>query len=177
MQLRALAAAFVLFACACGGEDPATVAPGQAPAAAEVPAVVTPPESYPSELASLRPLVGQYPRDLDLWNREPLASRLRALLGEKLATLAENTGVQSPLLEEEGILYVTGNKQHSGGSDAAAVVVDLRRDAVWVWLLAGGESEAFLDRDVEVELPADVRITLENADAAPEPPPDDPDLP
>jgi hypothetical protein len=102
-----------------------------------------------------------------------LAGRLRALLGERFATFVENTGVQSPLLEEDGILYVTGNKQHSGGTDAAALVADLRRDAIWVWLLTGGESEACLDRDVEVELPADVRIVLENAEPAPAPPEDE----
>jgi hypothetical protein len=182
MQLRAFAAVLALVALtalACGGEEEpgAAISPAPAPAAAPAaPTLVTPPESYPSELAALRPLVGRYPREIDLWNREPLAGRLRALLGEKLETFARNTEVQGPLLEEQGILYVTGNRQHSGGSDAAALVVDLRRDAVWVWLLVGGESEAFLDRDVEVELPADVRIVLENAADEPEPPPGDADL-
>lgn len=144
------------------------------PAAEEPPPVVVePPDSYPSELAALRPLVGRYPRDVDLWNREPLAGRLHTLLDERFATFVANTEVQGPLLEEDGILYVTGNKAHSGGSDAAALVMDLRRDAVWVWLLADGEAEAFLDRDVEVELPADVRIVLQNADVSLEPPPAD----
>lgn len=166
MMLRSLAVLLTLAALACGaGEEAATPeAPAGAPPG---PAVVTPPEGFPSELAPLRALVGQYPRDIDLWSREPLAGRLRALLGDRLPVLATNTQVQSPLLEEEGVLYVTGNKQHSGGTDAAAVVMDLRRDAIWVWLLVGGEGEAFLDRDVEVELPADVRIVLENAEPAP----------
>jgi hypothetical protein len=174
MTRAALAALLLASALACelGGEEAeAPAAPAEtAPAA---PAVVTPPAGYPSPLASLRDLVGQYPRDVDLWNREPLAGRLRVLLGERFATFVTNTEVQSPLLEEDGILYVTGNKQHSGGTDAAALVADLRRDAVWVWLLVGGESEALLDRDVEVELPADVRIVLENAEPAPAPPEDE----
>ena len=162
-RLLALLAASILLACGPSEEPP----PAAEPAA---PLVVTPPEAYPSELAVLRPLVGQYPRDIDLWNREPLAARLRALLGPRLETLVANTEVQGPLLEEDGLLYVTGNKQHSGGSDAAAIVADLRRDAIWVWLLADGQAEVFLDRDVEVDLPADVRIVLENADLDAEPP-------
>jgi len=171
MTWRALAVLLAWAALACGGgSEEAPPAPAETPPA---PAVVTPPAGYPSPLAPLRELVGQYPRDVDLWNREPLAGRLRALLGERFATFVENTGVQSPLLEDDGILYVTGNKQHSGGTDAAALVADLRRDAVWVWLLVGGESEAFLDRDVEVELPADVRIVLENAEPSPAPPEDE----
>ncbi|MEB2343993.1 MAG: hypothetical protein OZ948_04580 [Deltaproteobacteria bacterium] len=171
---RALAALLAAAALACelDGRE-ATAPPAPAEAAPAAPAVVTLPAGYPSPLAPLRELVGQYPRDVDLWRREPLAGRLHALLGERFATFVTNTEVQSPLLEEDGILYVTGNKQHGGGTDAAALVVDLRRDAVWVWLMAGGESEALLDRDVEVELPADVRIVLENAEPAPAPPEDD----
>lgn len=174
MRRAALAALLVASALACElGGDEAAAPPAPAETMPAAPAVVTPPAGYPSPLAPLRDLVGQYPRDLDLWNREPLAGRLRALLGDRLATFVTNTEVQGPLLEEDGILYVTGNKQHSGGTDAAAVVIDLRRDAVWVWLLVGGESEALLDRDVEVELPADVRIVLENAEPAPAPPEDE----
>jgi hypothetical protein len=167
MMLPTFAVLIALGALACGpGGESTPPAPAETPPA---PSVVTPPAGYPSPLAPLREEVGRYPRELDLWSREPLAGRLRALLGERFPAFVENLGVQSPLLEEEGILYVTGNKPHGGGTDAAALVIDLRRDAVWVWLLIAGESEAFLDRDVEVELPADVRIVLENADPAPLP--------
>jgi hypothetical protein len=174
MTLRTFAALLVLVALACGpGGEETTPAPAASPPA---PAVVTPPAGFPSALAPLRELVGQYPRDIDLWSREPLAGRLHALLGERFATFVERIEVQSPLLEEDGILYVTGNKPHGGGTDAAVLVADLRRDAIWVWLLVDGEAEAFLDRDVEVELPADVRIVLENADPAPLPEDEDADL-
>ncbi len=170
MPIRALVA-FVslvsLAAVACGGEaDQAAPPQPKTPP----PAVVALPESFPSELVVLRPLVGRYPRDIDLWNREPLAARLHALLAARFEDLLRNTEVQGPLLEEQGILYVTGNQQYSGGSDAAALVVDLRRDALWVWLLVDGESQVFLERDVDIELPADVRIVIENADLEVEPP-------
>ncbi len=161
MKLRSVAVLVALVAFACGG--PQEEAPPGTPAPA-VPEAVRIPERFPSELAALRPLVGQYPRDIDLWNREPLAARLRALLGSQFGDFVQNTEVQGPLLEEEGLLYATGNKESSGGNDAAALVADLRRDALWIWLLVDGEAHVFLDRDVEVELPADVRIVLENAD-------------
>lgn len=159
MQRSTLVVLAALAVFACGG--PNEEAPPPEPA---VPEVVTLPERFPSELAALRPLVGQYPRDIDLWSREPLAARMNALLGPQGEDFRRNMEVQSPLLEEEGLLYATGNKQHSGGSDAAALVADLRRDALWIWLLVGGEAFVFVDRDVEIELPADVRIVLENAD-------------
>lgn len=168
MQLRALVVLVALGGVACGRET--AEAPPPPVAEPSAPVVVTLPESFPSELAALRPLVGQYPRDIDLWNREPLAARLRALLGPQLEAFVRNTEVQGPLLEEQGLLYVTGNQQHSGGSDAAALVADLRRDALWIWLLVDGQAHVFRDRDVEVELPADVRIALENADLDRDPP-------
>jgi len=161
-----LAALVVALALACGGERE-QAAP--APPPPEAPEAVTPPAGYPSPLASLRELVGRYPHDVGLWEREPLASRLRALLGERLPIFVARMEVQGPLLEEDGILYVTGNRPHRGGLDAAALVIDLRRDAVWVWLLVNGESEALLDRDVPVELPVDVRLLLENVEPAPLP--------
>lgn len=173
MQLRALVVLVALGAVACGGPKEEVPSPETE---TTVPEVVTLPERFPSELAALRPLAGQYPRDIDLWSRDPLAARLHALLGPQLADFLRNMEVQSPLLEEHGQLYATGNKQHSGGSDAAALVADLRRDALWIWLLVDGEAFVFLDRDVEVELPADVRIVLENADMelAPLDEPEDP---
>lgn len=171
MQIRALVclASFVALApvaCRDGVDDASKSAVEEPPA----PALSVPAESFSSELEPLRALAGRYPRELELWNREPLAGRLRALLGPRLEDLVRNTEVQGPLLEEQGVLYVTGNKQHSGGSDAAALVVDLRRDALWVWLLVAGTSQVFLDRDVDIELPADVRIVIENADLDFEPP-------
>lgn len=159
MQRRTLVVLVGLGLFACGGPNEEAPSPE-----ATVPEVVTLPERFPSELAVLRPLVGQYPRDIDLWSREPLAARMNALLGPQADDFRRNMEVQSPLLEEQGLLYATGNKQHSGGSDAAALVADLRRDLLWIWLLVGGETFVFVDRDVEIELPADVRIVLENAD-------------
>jgi hypothetical protein len=161
MLLHRVVALVGLVVLACGGprEDAPPLTPDpSAPEAVQIP------EGFPSELAALRPLVGQYPRDIDLWNREPLAARLRALLGPQLDDFVQNTEVQGPLLEEQGLLYATGNKEHSGGSDAAALVADLRRDALWIWLIVDGQAHVFLDREVEIELPADVRIVLENAD-------------
>lgn len=161
MPLGRVVALVGLFVLACGG--PQEDAPPQT-SDSSAPEAIRIPEDFPSELAALRPLVGQYPRDIDLWNREPLAARLRTLLGPQLEAFVENTEVQGPLLEEQGLLYATGNKEHSGGNDAAALVADLRRDALWIWLLDDGQAHVFIDRDVEIELPADVRIVLENAD-------------
>jgi hypothetical protein len=162
--------AWLALALACGPEEsapgrPAPSAAGGTPGAAEVaPAPLEPPASA---LAPLRELVGAYPHQVDLWDRPPLAERLRALLGPRFEAFLGNMDVVGPLREEDGVLYVTGNKQHQGGTDAAALVIDLRQDVIWAWLLVGGRPEAVAERDVELVVPEDVRMTIENAETLP----------
>jgi hypothetical protein len=174
LALRVIGIAFVLLPCACGGreEAPPAAPPLQPVAEAEAPAAApaepasagAPPAA--EGLAALRPLAGRYPHEVDLWQREPLAGRLRALLGEeRFAVLLGNLEVTGPLGEEDGVLYVTGNKAHQGGVDAAAVVIDPRQDVIWVWMLVAGRPEAVAERDVELVVPEDVRITLENVES------------
>jgi hypothetical protein len=173
--MRAWLLAAVLGVFACGPSEEAPPAPEPAAptavtreAAPEVPPS-PPPQGEPANgLAALRPLVGRYPHEVELWDREPLAERLRALLGERTETLLANMDVTGPLSEENGVLYVTGNKAHQGGTDAAAVVIDPRQDLIWVWLLVAGEPVALAERDAEIALPEDVRVTIENAEGAPE---------
>jgi hypothetical protein len=167
-RVRVAAIAFLLPLAACGGRDEAPPPPPGEPAA-EAPAP-EPTEAAPartvSGLAALREHVGRYPHEIDLWQREPLAGRLRALLGEeRFAVLLGNLEVTGPLGEEDGVLYVTGNKAHQGGIDSAAVVIDPRQDVIWVWLLVGGRPEAVAERDVELVVPEDVRITLDDAES------------
>jgi hypothetical protein len=140
---------------------PASPAPARSDAAAAPPSAEAP---AAGGLAGLRVYLDRYPRDVDLWSREPLAHRLHALLGPRFDAFVTNTQVQGPLKEEEGVFYVTGNKQYSGGTDAAALVIDPGDDVLWVWLMVDGRTEILQERDgVVVPLPADVRVTLQNA--------------
>jgi hypothetical protein len=166
-----LAALLVLsLAGACGRRDGAPAPPDASePAASEAPSRAPAAAALHSGLAVLEPLVGRYPHETHLWQQEPLAGRLHALLGSDLPAFLGNMEVVGPLSEEDGLLYVVGNKQHRGGTDAAAIVMDLHRDAIWVWLLRDGKGEIRVERDADVPLPEDVRITLANAEADGEP--------
>lgn len=125
---------------------------------------VSPPAAA-SSWAALQTQVGRYPTDgADFLRSGPLADRLRALLGPaNYPVLLENMGVSGPLQRDGRLLYVTGNRPHQGGSEAAAVVLDPAADAVRVWLLTGGEEWEVQDHGVTVPLPADVRTMVQNA--------------
>lgn len=106
-----------------------------------------PEEKDAPSLAQLRLHLGQYPRDTGLWSHPLLAQRLHALLGDKHQAFLENMRVQGPLTEENGLLFVTGNKPHEGGVDMAVFLADPANDKLQVWLSTGGTVETFSEAD------------------------------
>jgi hypothetical protein len=68
----------------------------------------------------------------------------------------ENMQVPSPLMSDAGLFYVTGNKSHQGGSDAAAFVADPAADSISVILFAHGARRDFKEGGRETALPAEV---------------------
>ncbi|KRD26260.1 hypothetical protein ASE52_09430 [Acidovorax sp. Root275] len=155
----------------------AVLLPGCGGTAPTVPAARTPAGSWASPAApataakavnpwaGLQAQVGRQPADGgDYLRTGPLADRLRGLLGPtNYPVLLDNMGVSSPLRQEGALLYITGNRLHEGGTEAAAVVIHPAADAVRVWLLTGGEEWDVQDRGTPKTLPADVATMMENA--------------
>lgn len=115
--------------------------------------------------------VGTYPNDGNTSYLEvgPLAERLKALLGdEKYKVLLLNMDVASPLAKDGDRYFVTGNRQHQGGEEMAAIVADPSQNALRVLLVTEGKSHVFQDPEqVNVPWPADVQTMMGNvADAA-----------
>jgi len=145
------------FAIACGGEEsPSAGAPAPLPVAVEQDAAAQPP------LGGLRAWVGKYPRDVGLFESEPLHGRLVALLGERYPELLANMGTQGPIAAEGAVLYVIGNKPHAGGASQAVLLVDVDRDLVHVHLLEEQEMAELRERDEEIPWPDDVATTISN---------------
>jgi hypothetical protein len=160
VSLIAIAAAI---ACGEGGDAPsATQAPPQA-AAPSPQAAPSPPAAKPeSQLAALRAHVGKYPRDVALFDTEPLHARLVALLGPQYPVFVESFGTQGPLSADGPVLYAIGNKPHAAGDEQAILLVDVERDLVNVKLMNAEDLLDFREREEAVELPPDVQTTLAN---------------
>ena len=94
--------------------------------------------------------------------------RLKALMGAKYETLLKNLQAVGPLEADDGMLRVSGNRQHMGGEEVAAVVIDPARNGLRVWLLSEGKNQVFTDVDgADIPWPAGVQAMIKNVQQAP----------
>lgn len=115
-------------------------------------------------LDSLRPLQGKYRWDgVDYVKDGVLAQRLKTLMGHQYDTLLKNLQALGPLEPSADLLYVMGNRQHQGGEEMAAVVIDPVRNGLRVWLLSEGRQTVFTDVDgADIPWPSGVENMLRN---------------
>lgn len=122
-----------------------------------------------SPLSALKPYVGTYPSDSNVSFLEQgvLAERLKSLLGKDYPTLLSNLRTVSPLREEGGRWFITGNRPHEGGMEAAVVVVDAAQNGVRVWMLHEGKVSEFADPlSASIPWPPDVQTMVDNHKAS-----------
>jgi hypothetical protein len=169
MKCRVALALVALLASACGDRGAAPppaaqpVAPAaQAPAPPSAPAAAAPAAAAKQDLSSLKALVGKYPRDVGLFDTEPLHGRLVALLGDRYPTFLANMGTQGPISLDDTVVYVIGNKPHAGGDSQAILLIDLAQDLVHVHLLEEREMAELRERDADIAWPPDVQTTIAN---------------
>lgn len=153
MKRILLALALILPLAACGGGEEAEVTDEASSQAAEEAPMAT-------ELTYLNDHVGQYPSDSDFWTSEPLASRLQTLLGEDYDVFVEHMAVAGPVAEEEGMIYVMGNKKDRRGIDSAVFVADVANDNLKVWILNEGDVREFVEKDMFVKLPSEAVVYI-----------------
>jgi len=113
-------------------------------------------------LDELNRFAGVYPPTVHLWDDAALHKRLEALLGPSMKTFVENMKVQSPVMKDGGVFYVTGNKPHEGGADSAAFLADPDSDTIAVILFENGARRDFKEGGRDVALPAEVTTFLGN---------------
>ena len=145
------------------GDDAAMVA-ASAEKAQTLPSHAAP-DAGASPLAELKQYVGTYPSDSNMSFLEQgvLADRLKLMLGKEYSTLLSNLRTVSPLTEDAGRWFITGNRPHEGGTEAAAVVVDAGKNAVRVWMLHEGKVSEYQDPNhITVPWPKDVQTMQDN---------------
>ena len=115
-----------------------------------------------TELSYLANFIGKNPVEAGVWTTDPLNARLKVLLGDSHPTFLENIQVVGPVAEEEGSIYLMGNKPHQGGIDSAVIVADTINDNIKVWLLRGGNITEFVEKDQFVKLPNEAVMYIAN---------------
>lgn len=149
-----LAALFLLNLAACTAEQPP---PERRPSS----------QVAPASLAHLRSLVGKYPAEVRLWETSPLHERLTALLGDRFSDFVDNMQVAGPLTTEGDIIYVTGNKPHSGGAEAAAFWVEMASGRLHVWLMVNGQAHSYAEAGIAGKRPAAIETLIRELSPAP----------
>ena len=154
-------AAMALFGALLGCEPapPKPVAQNDAPVLATA-SLRAAPVASPATLKNLEALVGSYPGERTDYLREgALAVRLQQLLGDSYPVVLRNLGTSGPLTREGDLIYITGNRPHRGGEEAAAIAIDTQRNALRVWLLHAGKTQDMTDPVAShVEWPHDVQM-------------------
>jgi uncharacterized membrane protein len=113
-------------------------------------------------LDELNRFTGAYPRTVHLWNDPVIQTRLDALLGTKTRTFLESMKVQSPLMKDDGVFYVTGNKPHQGSVDNAFFLADPATDTLAVVLFVDGVRQDFKEGGRDFAFPVEVVTMLGN---------------
>lgn len=113
-------------------------------------------------LSFLEDTVGQYPRDVGLWEHALMHRRMSALLGRRLPFFRSNMWNTTPVLRQGHLIYVLGTRRPLAGQDSAVFVADLRSDTVWVWVMISGQMFEYRERLAQPELPAEVALFLAN---------------
>lgn len=151
---QVLGACLVLAAC----DQPA----GKRAEKAAEPAQAAPVAIVPADWSSLEGLVGKYPADSKLFEDSPIVPGLKALLGDRFETFKINIQTSAPL-QKDGVLFVTGNKPHNGGSDQAYLLIDPATQAMEVGLWEAGKLSVFTTPGAKLGKPKDVQTMLTNA--------------
>lgn len=160
----------LLWGCSLSPEErsPAAVfsKAGQAvDAAPAVPRHIVPAWPGKEEWSGLQMQIGQYPMDSGLFDEPPLAAPLAALLGKDLPLFREYTRTQAPL-QQDRVLFVTGNKPHSSGEGAAYLLIDVQSRRLEAGLLENGKLRVFANAGEPLYQPKDVRTFIANLQGA-----------
>lgn len=106
-----------------------------------------------ADLSFLLELNGKYPYESKLFESEPMKSRLVTLLGDKYDNFTQRMDVQMPIRVNEKIVFIEGLMKHGGGTEEAAMVVDVEKNLIWALIYSNGKDLNIYKDDRDVRMP------------------------
>ena len=93
---------------------------------------------------------------------QPLNKRLRALLGSEYSLFSENLTVAGFVMEDHGVIYVTGLAPHGGGSEESVLLIDTKQNLIEAIVLHDSELKCVkAENNHAVYIPVEVQNTLQ----------------
>lgn len=111
----------------------------------------------------LQAQVGQYQNQAPFLQQGLMAERMQHLLGTHYEAFLQNLQVAGPLQKQGSVYYITGNRQHDGGNNAAAVALDAHSNKMRIWWLQDGQPRVVQDAGTAFPWPRDVNTLINNA--------------
>lgn len=71
-----------------------------------------------------------------------------------------NMQVTGPLIADSNVAYVTGNKPHSGGSEAAIFLAEIESNRIHVWLMVNEIMTEYHEPGPRIKLPREVETMV-----------------
>ncbi|MFT6935882.1 MAG: hypothetical protein ACJA1N_000176 [Saprospiraceae bacterium] len=106
------------------------------------------------EFAYLLELDGKYAHKSELFDKEPMKGRLKELLGEEeYIVFVSRMEVQKPIEVNEEEVFMEGLMTHGGGTDEAAIIIDVTKNLLWVMIYSGGKNIQVYKDDRDVQMP------------------------
>ena len=115
----------------------------------------------------LQTQVGSYQDASPFLQQGVMATHLNHLLGAQTTVFLRNLEVAGPLKKEGSVYFITGNRQHEGGHNAAAIALDARTNTMRVWWLQNGQPRVIQDAGAAFRWPHEVNAMINSVVAAP----------
>jgi hypothetical protein len=96
---------------------------------------------------------GKHTWETDIFETQPLHSRLKNLTGIYYENFIANIAVQAPMEIKEQIFFVRGCYPHSCGYDESAFSIDIKNDAIFIAILSSGKLLTFYENE-KIPLPS-----------------------
>lgn len=106
-----------------------------------------------ADLSFLLDMNDKYPYESNLFESEPMKTRLETIMGEKYLTFLQRMEVQTPILVKGNEVFMSGFMKHSGGEEEAALVVDISKNLIWVLTFENGKDLNIYKDDRDVRMP------------------------
>jgi hypothetical protein len=90
---------------------------------------------------------GKYIAETDMLHKEPLKSRIKALLATASSSFSERFDVTPPVELENEVLYNQGCRRHNCGADEAALAIDMHRDVIYAGIAENGVVKLFSEKN------------------------------
>lgn len=106
-----------------------------------------------ADLSFLLKLAGKYPYESKMFENEPMKGRLQAIMGDKFHAFVQRMEVQVPIKVNGNEVFMEGLMAHGGGTEEAALIVDVEKNLIWVLTYEDGKDLFIFKDDRDVRMP------------------------